>query len=253
MLPARGRLLAITVACAALAVGATGCAAATSGTSVAASESSLTPTPTPTPAPTVEASAADASILPAIPRPAVIVTIGDSIMSGYGLDPDEAWPVLLATKEDVSVTNLACAGAGFVRIGDCGTDFSGLIEQAQDQQPEMIIIQSSDNDAYEDESSISTATTDTIRALHKAVPSAHIVGLSTIWNLPYEPPETIAAASASLQAAVEAVGGTFVDVGDPLRDQPTLLQDDEEHPTVAGQQALLAAITDALQSAGLAL
>lgn len=246
---AGARLFTITVACVALAVGATGCAAVVTSPSIAAHDA----TPTPTPTPTVEVSAVDGSILPVIPRPAVIVTIGDSIMSGYGLDPGDAWPVLLGAKEGVAVTNLACAGAGFVRIGDCGTDFSGLIEQAQAQQPEMIIIQSSDNDAYEDESSISTATMDTVRALHEAVPAAHIVGLSTIWNLPFEPPETIAAASASLQAAVEAVGGTFVDLGDPLRDQPALLQEDEEHPTVAGQQQLLLTITEALQAAGLAL
>ena len=183
----------------------------------------------------------------------MLVTIGDSIMAGYGLHADAAWPSLLQLRKGVTVTNLGCSGAGFTRPGDCGQDFAGLIPQAMSQRPSIIIIQSSDNDAAADASDIDDATNRTVDALHSALPSAQIVGLSTLWDQPSSPPATIASSSASLEQAVQAVGGVFVDIGQPLASQNGLLQADDEHPTPAGQQVLLQRILDGLNRSGITL
>lgn len=183
-----------------------------------------------------------------------IVTIGDSIMSGLGLEDDELpWPVLLGEEAGIPVTNLACDGAGFVVEGDCGEDFAGLVAQAATEDPDLIIIQSSDNDADESEDDIWTATSDTVAELRATAPGARLVGLSTLWNSPWEEPETISWSSHALESAVEAEGGTFVWIGQPLREDTELLQWDDEHPTEAGQQVLLETIRGALTDAGIAL
>ncbi|PZF62291.1 lipolytic protein G-D-S-L family [Curtobacterium sp. MCBD17_034] len=181
-----------------------------------------------------------------------IVTIGDSIMAGYGLaSPDQAWPALEAADEHVDVTNLACSGAGFVRVGDCGTDFNGLVGQAVAAHPDLVVIQASDNDQGQSAAAIARGAWRTVARIHGALPDARIVGLSTLWNQPGPADPVVAESSDALQAAVTAAGGTFVDVGQPLAGQPQLLQGDSEHPTVEGQRVLGDAIADDLAAAGI--
>lgn len=205
------------------------------------------------PAPQPPVAAAAGNVVGTPDAATTVVTIGDSIMAGYGLDPDSAWPVLLAGKTGVPVVNLGCSGGGFIAVGGCGTDFEGLIDQARQQNPAIIIIQSSDNDDDQSAPAIRDATLRTVSALHAAAPDALIVGLSTLWDQPDEQPSTIGAATAALRAALSSVGGTFVDIGQPLAGNPQLLQADDEHPTVAGQQVLVRAIGDRLADAGIEL
>ncbi|KAA9110776.1 SGNH/GDSL hydrolase family protein [Microbacterium rhizomatis] len=222
-----------------------GCAA-----TVPASEVGLDPSATPFPAAPVRMPSAGETAPASVPAP-VIVTIGDSIMAGYGLDPGEDWPTLLADRTGVPVTNLACSGAGFIADGDCGSDFAGLIDAAIAAHPTMVILQSSDNDDGQSDADLDNAAMTTVVALRAALPDARIVGLSTLWNQPYDAPDEIVSSTIALQTAVDAVGGTFVDIGQPLQNGQDLMQFDDEHPTAAGQQVLLDAITSALAGAGI--
>jgi acyl-CoA thioesterase I len=188
------------------------------------------------------------------PRSATtVVTIGDSIMAGYGLDPDDAWPELLAEQTRQPVVNLACSGAGFVAEGECGVAFSGLIPEAAAAQPAVVILQSSDNDVDEDRADIEQATRATVERLHDALPDTRIVGIGTLWNLEWEAPESVGWSSEALRRAVDAAGGTFVSIGQPFQQSPDLLQWDGEHPTAAGQRMLAARIRTALDDVGVEL
>ncbi|MCJ1714465.1 SGNH/GDSL hydrolase family protein [Curtobacterium sp. VKM Ac-2922] len=181
-----------------------------------------------------------------------VVTIGDSIMAGHGLDdPSDAWPVLLGTETGQAVTNDSCSGAGFIAVGDCGTDYDGLLAAAVASAPGTVLVESSDNDLGQDPTALAAATTSTIAALHAALPHARIVGLSTLWDQPGTVPDEVAASSADLQHAVQAVGGTYIDVGQPIATGAGLLQADSEHPTDAGQQVLATAVLADLRAAGI--
>lgn len=198
------------------------------------------------PAPTPAAVAAPSASL----TPLRVVTLGDSLMSGAGLPLDEAWPALLAQREDVSLTNLACGGMGFVVTGECGTAYAGFSPAIAALQPDLIIVQSSSNDFWEDADEIRADTDDTIVQLHDAAPGARIVGLSTIWNDDPDVPDDTATTSDALRDAVDSVGGAFVDVGQPLVGHPEWLQDDDIHPTARGQKAIEQTVVSALQDAG---
>ncbi|MGN6326747.1 SGNH/GDSL hydrolase family protein [Pseudolysinimonas sp.] len=196
--------------------------------------STATPTPTPTPV-----------------GPARVVTIGDSIMAGYGLRAGQAWPALLAVEDRESVANLSCSGAGFIAVGECGTAFDGLIDQAVAANPQLVIIQSSDNDVDEDSAELAQATTATVATIRQRLPHARIVGFGTLWDQPGVVPGEIAESSDDLKAAVTAAGGVYLDLGQPLAGEPTLLQSDSEHPTAAGQQVLAGVIRRTLLGAGI--
>lgn len=183
-----------------------------------------------------------------------VVTIGDSIMSGHGLSSEsKAWPALLRYSGGTgTVTNLACSGAGFVQAGACGTDYDALVDRAVAADPTLVVIQSSDNDLGESAADIRQATEQTVEHIRTALPDAEIVGFSTLWDQPGAVPAEVSQSSDDLRSAVALVGGTFIDVGQPIAGTPGLLQSDNEHPTDAGQTVLALAFAADLHRAGIA-
>ncbi len=210
--------------------------------------------------PTAAAAAAPTHAASATPTPATstpppshVVTLGDSLMSGFGLPAREAWPRLLADHARLPLVNLACPGMGFVVQGDCGTPYAGLVPAIAALQPDVVIVQSSSNDFWIDSDEIRYDTADTVENLHAAAPGARIIALSTIWNDDPEVPDDTAVTSDALRDAVEAVGGTYVDVGQPLAGHPELMQEDDVHPTARGQKVIEQSVMTALQDAGVTL
>lgn len=197
-----------------------------------------------------------APVLEATPSPSPspgtplrVVTLGDSLMSGFGLEPQQAWPTLLAGRAHLWLTNLACPGMGFVVQGDCGTTYAGLVPAVAALQPQLLIVESSSNDFWEDEDEIRADTEDTVHQLRSAAPDARIIGLSTIWNDDPDVPGDTTVTSDALKNAVEKVGGSFIDVGQPLAGHPEWMQEDDVHPTPRGQRAIEQTVMSALQDA----
>lgn len=183
----------------------------------------------------------------------VVVTIGDSIMKGTGLTPPEAWPALLAQSNHWQLTNLGCNSAGFHAIGnldDCNSDFEGLVATAAALHPSIVIISGSSNDLGQENKTLSADTIAALKALRAALPTAKIVGLSPVWN-DTPVPAQLTQIDRQVRQAVLAVRGQYLEIAQPLAGRPELLQEDEVHPTAAGQHALATAIAKAFRSAHL--
>jgi lysophospholipase L1-like esterase len=218
---------------------------------VAVTACTSTPTaPTASPRDTPAATASPTPTDFDAPGRPVVVGIGDSIMNGHGLEDSQDWPSLLAVDRDDTVYNLACDGGGFIAVGSCGTSFAGLIPDAVKQNPDIVLVQGSDNDHAQSEPALTAATNAMIAQLHKELPHAQIVGINTLWNQPTSAPDEIAYSSRAVRDAVGSVGGTFIDIGQPLQGHDDLLQDDNEHPTAAGQEVLMEKVKDACDAAG---
>lgn len=185
----------------------------------------------------------------------VVVAIGDSIMKGHGLSAAQAWPATLARSAGWDLTNLACDGAGFATAGDdndCGADFSGLVNEALALHPALIIISGSSNDLGIDNDHLRTQTDSVVSSLHAKLPATAILGISTVWNDTVAP-EQMTDINEQVRAAILAVKGTYLDIGQPLAGHRTWLQSDRVHPTVRGQQELAEVITGAIRSAKLSI
>ena len=206
---------------------------ASASASASASVSATTPAPTPTSVPAA---------------PLRVLTIGDSIMKGLGVETNQAWPELISQQDGWSLTTLACNGAGFLAIGvadDCGSNFSSIVQTAGSLRPDLVIIEGSSNDFGMSNSSLLESTVGAVSALHAQFPQAKIVGLSAVWGDTTVPDE-IAEIDSQVQQAMTQVGGTYLNVGQPLSGHPELMQSDDVHPTAAGQQVLAATIKEAL-------
>jgi len=214
----------------------------------------LTACSSPVTAATEAVTPAPATVAPSATKP-VAVAIGDSIMKGFGLSPSEAWPALLAASNNWTLTNLACDGAGFGAIGDpgeCDSDFAGLVSEAVALQPTLILISGSSNDLGIDDETLVVQTDAVVAALRAALPTATIVGISTVWN-DTDTPTQIDAINAQVRQAMTQVNGVYLDIGQPLSGHRDWLQGDDVHPTVEGQQVLATAIDTAVREANLSL
>ena len=196
------------------------------------------------------ASATPAAIAPSVlpTAPLRVLTIGDSIMKGFGLEPGQAWPELISQQDGWSLTALACNGAGFLAIGaanDCNSNFPSIVKGASALQPDLVIIEGSSNDFGMSNSALLESTLSAVSDLQAEFPRAKIVGLSAVWGDTTVPDE-IAEINSQVQQAMTQVGGTYVDLGQPLSGHPELMQGDDVHPTAAGQRVLAAAVKEAL-------
>lgn len=83
-------------------------------------------------------------------------------------------------------------------------------------------------------------------SLHAELPSAQIIALSAIWGDTAAPPE-MADINDDLQAATQLVGGSYLDIGEPLLGKPWMMQFDDMHPTAEGLQILADRIDAAMR------
>ena len=202
---------------------------------------------TATPSPTATPSATPPAPVPAA-APRQVLTIGDSIMKGFGLTPADAWPELISAANSWDLTNLACDGAGFLAAGnpdECGVTLVDVSQSVTALHPDLVIIQGSSNDFGESNSQLLAATGSAFTILRSEFPNAEIIGLSTVWSETV-PPAQLADINSQVKQAVTAVGGHYLDIGQPLGGHPELMQDDDVHPTVAGQTVIAGAIRAAI-------
>ncbi|MEN0086546.1 MAG: SGNH/GDSL hydrolase family protein [Leifsonia sp.] len=169
-----------------------------------------------------------------------VAVIGDSIESGLGLDPDESWPALVAASRGWRLSNLSVPGAGFVAQGTDGGDFSTQVATAIAQHPQLVFIGASDNDLGTDPATVGAAVEKAVDQIRSALPHARIVGFNALTGQAGD--DDLAPLDAAVKKAVETDGGTWLDLGQPYRGRAGFVQDDGEHPTLPGQQAIAAAV-----------
>jgi acyl-CoA thioesterase-1 len=174
-----------------------------------------------------------------------VVVIGDSIESGLGLEPAEAWPALLASAHGWRLDNLSEPGAGFVAPGPDGDNFSAQVDRAIALKPQLVFIGASDNDLDSDGAQVAAAMRQAVQRLSAALPGTRLIAFNALSGAAGD--DELSGVNTSLQQAVLAAGGTWLDLGQPYRGQAGLVQDDGEHPTLPGQQAIAATVAAKLE------
>ncbi|PPF70394.1 MULTISPECIES: SGNH/GDSL hydrolase family protein [unclassified Rathayibacter] len=229
----------------ALALGLAGCSSSTTTGPATAS-----PAGTATPLPTVTADPLPLSIGGSLPVGSRVTIVGDSIVRGLTVDPEQAWPALVGDDLGWEVTNLGCDGGGFIEPGDCGVAIGDRAEEIADTRPDAIVLIASSNDLGWDPEDVDAAIGPAVDAIVSASPSARLIALDSVWG-PDPRPSDLDEYDAALVEAVTAAGGGALEYPDPLREDG-LLGEDGVHPTVEGQRALADAFEVAAEKSGLA-
>ncbi|MDQ1575199.1 MAG: acyl-CoA thioesterase [Microbacteriaceae bacterium] len=175
----------------------------------------------------------------------VVVAIGDSIMAGHGLSPDQAWAALVAKEDGWRFTNLASDGSGFAQVGNNGDTFATQAKAAVELNPAVIIVAGSSNDLGINTVILAQTTSATIASIHAALPRTTIIAVDATWGASALP-QQMNIIDDQVEDAVSAAGGDFLDIGQPLSGHPELMQGGDVHPNAAGQRALADAFDQAL-------
>lgn len=168
---------------------------------------------TPTPAPSSPISSAAPSSTPVTPRTVVIV--GDSNSIG---EPAQTWVGPVAEKLGwTNVVNLSSPGRGYLsaprscEFSICA-NFAGTVPLVVASKPDLVV---SFGGAADGDFSLEQPAAAYFQALRAALPNAEIVAISPVTTDAAPAPFWLTLHSQSIRDGVEAVGGTFVDVGQP--------------------------------------
>jgi lysophospholipase L1-like esterase len=157
------------------------------------------------------------------------------------------------------VSNFAKGGTGYLKefksggAPACGTDacpnYLEMIPAVAAARPDVVIVAGGRNDGKLYTQALAANVASVYAELRKALPDAKIIGLSPIWAADNPEPD-ISQYKAGVQAAVESVGGTYVDLGEPFAGHPEMITSDGVHPNTLGHKHL-ADVVDGLLPGGL--
>jgi len=188
-------------------------------------------------------------------EPAVrVVVVGDSLSTGHGTSPQQAWPALMRKEPEVAgleVVNAAEDGSGYLSTGDFGGTFGTEVEDFVTPDTGIVVFFGSENDLGYAPADIGDAALAAMDRAETLAPDAKIIVVGPP-SYTAIPDPGLVDISDQLKGAARQAGGEFVDpiaegwISDDFDD---LIGPDGDHPTVAGQHYLLEHIGAYLQQA----
>lgn len=199
-----------------------------------------------------------AAAAPAVaPVTNTVAFIGDSYSVGVGAAKGSGFVDLVAAKYKLKVSNFAQGGTGYIRrrashgTGACGREvcpnYNEMAPKVITNAPATVIVSGGRNDLA-DVAAFTNAANQLFQTLRAGLPEATIIATSPVWAAADMPP-TASQMQDAVKAAVTSVGGTYVDLGDPLDGHPELVTRDKVHPNSAGHKALADAVIAGLTAA----
>lgn len=183
-----------------------------------------------------------------------VVVVGDSLSTGHGTSPADAWPALIRTDPvlvDYQVVNAAENGSGYVSRGDLDGTFGTQVDQFVTPDTGVVVFFGSENDIGYASSAVAEAASAAMTGAASIAPSAKIIVVGPPSYLPAPDPALVDVRE-QLKAAASGAGAEFVD---PIEegwisdDVDALIGPDGDHPTVAGQHYLLEHIAAVIEQA----
>ena len=184
--------------------------------------------------------------------PLTAVWLGDSYTAGAKAStPEKSFAGIVSAAKPWAMANLARGGTGYITpVSDpaaamtaCGLSYcpsyTEMIPPAVPYHPSVVVVNGGRNEI--DTPNWPAGVQAFFNTLRSTFPSATIVATSVIWDDDPVPP-VLPGMCATVQAAVQSVGGTYVDLFDPLLGHPEFIAADGVHPNDAGHAAIAAAL-----------
>lgn len=170
------------------------------------------------------------------------VFIGDSYTFGAGAATGQKWSSMVARYYGWGEHNFGYSATGYTTTADkeqCHLDYcpaypEAVTKVASNIGPEYVIVSGGRNDSLGDPLAWEDAVNKTFTEIRARFPKSTILAVNPI----AEDAKYIGAKPAVVKAAVEAVNGTFVDIGQPVMGKPELLSKDKVTPNFQGHLAI---------------
>jgi acyl-CoA thioesterase-1 len=196
--------------------------------------------------------AATATASSSVPAGPVVAFLGDGYTGGDGGTSHALrWTTLVAADFGWTERNFAFGGTGYSTGGKQpgGIPYTARIAGLVATAPSIVIVSGGryDIQSTNGPTQIKAGVTATFTALRAALPNAVIIAENPLWSSS-KLPATLALVTADVKAAVAAVGGRYLDIGQPLVGAPADLASNPALPNDAGYAALAKAFETAYSS-----
>lgn len=185
--------------------------------------------------------------------------VGDSYSAGTGSSGfDNRFTTLVAAYEGWQGSSFAYGGTGYLRAATqnarigCGQDacpnYLDVVDRVIAANPNIVVVSGGRNDVELPEAQVEQAIDDFYARLRAGLPEAQIIVVSPVWAYS-SPPAQLGRIRTAVREAAARVGAMYLDIGEPLVDDRTLLTNDRVHPNDAGHAELARLIEVALSAA----
>ena len=96
-----------------------------------------------------------------------------------------------------------------------GNDYDALVQQVIDAKPDMVVVSGGRNDKTDDHNTFANAAKDLFSTLAEKLPDAKIVAVKPFYG-DSALPDSMSFVVDDVKSAVEAAGGTYLDLRDPI-------------------------------------
>jgi lysophospholipase L1-like esterase len=176
----------------------------------------------------------------------VIAFLGDDWTRGTGASAKaDRFTTLLCAQLGAQERNFGVDGSGYAKVGAAGGPYTSRVAQVVAAHPQVVVVSGGRNDSSDDPATAADAARRLFATLHAKLPDAVLIAIAPFWGDSDRPPEMVQL-GAAIKAGVTAVGGTYLDINDPIHGHPDFMADLAD-PNDHGYAAIAAALAPQLQ------
>lgn len=177
-----------------------------------------------------------------------VAFLGDSYTTGFGASkPERRWTSLVCDHLGWTQLNFGVGGTGYLNPLQPHVAYPYRVSEIAARHPDVVVVSGGYNDrglAARAPQEELAAIRSTFAKLRKALPNATLYAVRPFAPAGPEAP-VLGAIGSAVEQSVQEVGGTYLDIGDPLRYAPEDMYADGIHPNDPGYRALAEAFEHA--------
>lgn len=191
-------------------------------------------------------SAASASTSPS-PAQRTAAFLGDDWTAGVGASSRaKRFTTLLSRALGLRERNLGKDGSGYAAESTSKSAYSSRIDKLVAAKPQIVVVSGGRNDVVHDEvTPAATNAAKIFQLLHRKLPDATLVAIAPMWG-DSAPPGTLVELGTAIKKAVSDVGGTYLDIADPIRGHTNFMATSSD-PADSGYAAIAGALEPKLR------
>ena len=177
-----------------------------------------------------------------------VAFLGDNWTRGSGASsPAKAFPGLVAASLGVKDVVIAEDGSGYAKHGNDGNgkNYGDLAADVIAKKPDVIVVSGGRNDLSDDVNTLKNAAQDLFSQFKTKLPGVRLVAVAPFWGDSAHPTD-LSRVDSAVKDAVQAAGGTYLDIPDPIRDHADWMAD-AANPNDDGNKAIATALEAKLQ------
>jgi acyl-CoA thioesterase I len=179
--------------------------------------------------------------------PQIVAFLGDSYAAGTGASTQsKRWADLVSLKQGWVEKNLSDNTTSYSTAGEPGgTSYSSRLTAVVATGAQIVVVSGGRNDVGVAAGQFRGDVRATFAGIQAGLPRARIIVVSPTWgNDPA--PQRLTDLISIVKAEAERAGATYLDIGEPLFGQSSMMDVDGWHPNDAGHAAIAAAVERAL-------